>query len=467
MTVEWGVGADTTWALSGTATERLDGFRPLLAAEEEVVAKLLNGSFDRLGDGSRPEGPDPARVIRASVLRFLLLGGEEGCRPHEKGIRISGAWITDVLDLEACRIVRDIGLNDCHFEAPPVLRAAIINRLFLDGSLLPGLQAERLEARGGVYLRGAEVNGEVNLAQSRLGGNLECDGATINAPGGYALLAPSLEVRSVLVRGARLQGGINVSGAELAADLDCAGTVFARTEGVTFDASAIDARGSVLLRSARIEGETRLTASHVGADMDCSGAVLDNPGKTALEMINLGGMPLTSGALAKLAAKPMLGDGALSSAMALAAAGSTLLMLQFLMTVARDGSRNPETPAPYGQILTWLVIVAASLVIPWTLYPAIVGEPARNLFEAEALWTLLWPMALGGIAMLVINHFPKLSGAVPEGDIVVLAEAGGPALNRLILRFRQADAGLRRWPLAGLSLLAITILLGGVLILGA
>jgi formate hydrogenlyase subunit 3/multisubunit Na+/H+ antiporter MnhD subunit len=188
---------------------------------------------------------------------------------------------------------------------------------------------------------------------------------------------------------------------------------------------------------------------------------------TAVLGLSLGGMPLTSGALAKLAAKPILGDGALSYAMALAAAGSTLLMLQFLMTVARDGSRNAETPAPYGQILTWLVIVAASLVIPWTLYPAIVGEPARNLFEAEALWTLLWPMALGGIAMLVINHFPKLSGAVPEGDIVVLAEAGGPALNRLILRFRQADAGLRRWPLAGLSLLAITILLGGVLILGA
>jgi hypothetical protein len=284
MTIEWGVGTESEWTPRATVTARLNDFRPLLPAEKEVVAKLLNGRFDRLGDGSRPQDPDPARVVRAPFLRFLLLGGEEGCRPHEKGIRISGAWITDVLDLEACRIVRDIGLNDCHFEAPPVLRAAIINRLFLDGSLLPGLQAERLEARGGVYLRGAEVNGEVNLAQSRLGGNLECDGATINAPGGYALLAPSLEVRSVLVRGARLQGGINVSGAELAADLDCAGTVFARTEGVTFEASAIDARGSVLLRSARIEGETRLTASHVGADMDCSGAVLDNPGKTALEM---------------------------------------------------------------------------------------------------------------------------------------------------------------------------------------
>ena len=112
-------------------------------------------------------GPDPSRVVRAAFLRFLMLGGEDGCRPHEKGIRISGAWITGVLDLEACLISRDIGLSDCHFEAAPVLRAAIINRLFLDGSLLPGLQAERLEARGGVYLRGAEVRGEVRILESR------------------------------------------------------------------------------------------------------------------------------------------------------------------------------------------------------------------------------------------------------------------------------------------------------------
>ncbi|WP_332684303.1 hypothetical protein [Bosea sp. (in: a-proteobacteria)] len=284
MTAEWGVGAAAEQAQWAAATARLDDFRPLLPAEEAVVAKLLSGNFDRLGDGSRPEGPDPARVVRARFLRFLMLGGEEGCRPHEKGVRISGAWITDVLDLEACRVFRDIGLNDCHFEAVPILRAAIINRLFLDGSLLPGLQAERLEARGGVYLRGAEVNGEVNLVQARLGSNLECDGATIRAPSGYALLAPSLEVRNVLVRGASFRGGINLSGAQLAADLDCAGAVVTRMEGVAIEASEMESRGSVVLRGARIEGETRLTASAISGDMDCSGAVLDNPGETALEM---------------------------------------------------------------------------------------------------------------------------------------------------------------------------------------
>ncbi|MGO4674437.1 hypothetical protein AB4Z40_16220 [Bosea sp. 2YAB26] len=284
MTLDWGAGAGAEQAQWAIATARLDDFRPLLPAEEEVVAKLLSGTFDRLGDGSRPEKPDPARVIRASFLRFLMLGGEEGCRPHEKGVRISGAWITDVLDLEACRVFRDIGLNDCHFEAAPIFRAAIINRLFLDGSSLPGLQAERLEARGGVYLRGAEVTGEVDLVQSRLGGNLECDGATIRAPSGYALLAPSLEARNVLLRGATLRGGINLSGAVLAADLDCAGATVTRTDGIAIDANEIENRGSVVLRSARIEGEIRLIASQIGGDIDCSGAVLAAAGQTALDM---------------------------------------------------------------------------------------------------------------------------------------------------------------------------------------
>ncbi|WP_267213366.1 hypothetical protein [Chelatococcus asaccharovorans] len=284
MTTEWSLGDEAEEARWATATMHLTDFQPLLPAEAEVVARLLSGDFDRLGDGSRPEHADPTRVIRAPFLRFLMLGGEPGCRPHEKGVRISGAWITDVLDLEACRVFRDIGLNDCHFESAPILRAAIINRLFLDGSRLPGLQAERLEARGGIYLRGAEINGAVNVAQSRFGGNLECDGATMRSPGGYALLASSLEVRNVLLRGATIRGGVNLSSALLSADFDCAGASIASAEGSAIDASAIETNGSVVLRSARIEGEVRLTASAIDGDVDCSGASLRNPDGMALEL---------------------------------------------------------------------------------------------------------------------------------------------------------------------------------------
>ncbi|MCU4180020.1 hypothetical protein [Bosea sp. BH3] len=281
MSLDWSPGAEAaSWAAS---TARLDDFRPLLPAEEEIVARLKSGSFDRLGDGVLPAEPDPARVVRAAFLRFLILGGEPGCRPHEKGVLVRGAWISDALDLEACRVFRDIGLNDCHFEATPVLRAAIINRLFLDGSRLPGLQAERLEARGGIYLRGAEVEGGINLDQARLGGNLECDGAAVRNRGGYALLGRSLEVRNLLLRGATLKGGASLSGAALDADLDAAGAVIAAFESMALDAAEITCDGSVVLRNAQIAGEVRLTGSAIAGDLDCSGTVVENEGAAAIE----------------------------------------------------------------------------------------------------------------------------------------------------------------------------------------
>jgi hypothetical protein len=115
-------------------TSRLADFQPLNQAEAKVVAELRSGDFERLGDGLRPEWDDPARIVRAEFLRFLILGGDESCHLHEKGLRLSGARVTGKLDLEGCRIPHDIGLKDCRFDASPVLRSAIIDNLFLDGS---------------------------------------------------------------------------------------------------------------------------------------------------------------------------------------------------------------------------------------------------------------------------------------------------------------------------------------------
>ncbi|MDQ2634761.1 MAG: hypothetical protein M3Y43_05370 [Pseudomonadota bacterium] len=263
---------------------RLADFQPLLPAEQDVVARLLSGVVDTLGDGSCPADPDPSRVVRADFLRFLILGGEDGCRPHEKGIRISGGWITGMLDLEACVISRDIGLSNCRFEAVPVLKAAIINRLFLDGSWLPGLQAERMEARGGVYLRAAHVLGEVRILEARLGANLECDGATIRVATGYALNARAIEARSIFTRGSVLTGGIDLSGARLAADFDCTGAEISRPDEVAISAPEIESGGGIILRKAQVDGETRFAASKVEGDFDCTDTILKNPGATALDM---------------------------------------------------------------------------------------------------------------------------------------------------------------------------------------
>jgi formate hydrogenlyase subunit 3/multisubunit Na+/H+ antiporter MnhD subunit len=185
---------------------------------------------------------------------------------------------------------------------------------------------------------------------------------------------------------------------------------------------------------------------------------------TAILALSLGGLPLTSGALAKLAAKPMLGYGAVGMAMSVAAAGSTLLMLHFIVTVARNAGDDTAAVAPVGQVVPWLLVSAAALVVPWSLYPAVSGEPALSALQPDAIWKLVWPMALGGVAMLLLRRFKAISGSIPEGDILVLAERCGPPLRQLGVGAERLDAELRRWPVAGLLLFCIAIALAGSLI---
>lgn len=188
----------------------------------------------------------------------------------------------------------------------------------------------------------------------------------------------------------------------------------------------------------------------------------------AVLALSLGGMPLTSGALAKLAVKPIFGYGWLAGATTLAAAGSTALMLHFLLIVSPDTAGKPAASLPpLGQFVPWLVVLAASLVIPWSLYPAVSGESFAALLKPEALWKLSWPMLLGAVVMLLVRRWPARLGTVPEGDIVGLAELGRPLARGISNRIGSIDAHLRRWPVAGFGLIALAILLGGALMLRA
>ena len=98
----------------------LPGSGLLSPAEVTLIEGIGNGTFDRVGRGGLPCGRRRRGSVRADLIRFLLLGGPGAPVMHEKGLRLSGAWITGPLDLEGCRVPRDIGLLDCRFEATPV-----------------------------------------------------------------------------------------------------------------------------------------------------------------------------------------------------------------------------------------------------------------------------------------------------------------------------------------------------------
>jgi hypothetical protein len=219
------------------------------------------------------------------VLRILLLDADPRYRTHEKGVRLVGAVITGTLDLEGCRIPRDIQLRRCRFEAAPVLRSAIIDNLFLDGSSLPGLLAEGLQARGIVSLCETDITGTIRLTGARLGGYLKADRATMGFTDGLALDAVGLEAGgSVLLREAHVTGGVDFSGGSIGGDVSLAGSHINRPDGLAVNGDGITTRGDILLRGAKVNGEVRLWGAQAGGNIDCSSSTLDNLSGDALSL---------------------------------------------------------------------------------------------------------------------------------------------------------------------------------------
>jgi len=263
----------------------LSRFGPLGPAEIVLVEGVGNGLFDRAGSGGLPRVGQAERLVRAELIRALLLGGDGVPALHEKGLRLGGAWITGVLDLEGCRIPRDIGLQDCLFEASPILLSAVIDTLAFDGSSLPGFAGERVEVRGDLLFRAGTITGPINLRGARIEGDLVFDGATLDAPNDRCVNAERIAVRGgALVRGAKIRGSLAMPGGRIGGHLDLVGTTIERPGEIAVDANSVTVGGDVALRHAIVTGTFSLETARVGGDIDLSGARIARPGCMAVNL---------------------------------------------------------------------------------------------------------------------------------------------------------------------------------------
>jgi multicomponent Na+:H+ antiporter subunit A len=191
-------------------------------------------------------------------------------------------------------------------------------------------------------------------------------------------------------------------------------------------------------------------------------AALDGRARTlaliiaALLGLSLAGLPLSGGALAKLAVKDLFGDGAAGVASQLSAAATTALMLVFVMRLAGLPAAD-RIGAPSGRRWSWAALAVAALLIPWLLYAAI-GSPAEAL-EPAKLWDAVWPMLIGAALAVGLWAVGDRLLRIPAGDIVVAEEAAFRASMSLGPMFERADRGLREWPAAGLALLMVALAL--------
>jgi hypothetical protein len=430
------------------AAPLLARFGPLSRAEVTLVDGIGGGINDLVGSGGLPDDGDEDRRVRADLIRTLLLGGPDAPVMHEKGLRLSGAWITGPLDLEGCRVPRDIGLLDCRFDATPVLRSAVIDTLSFDGSCLPGLAANRLEARGDILLRAATVTGPITLRGARIGGDLVMDGATLSHEGDRALSADRISIRgSALMRGAAVRGGLGFSGAKIGGDLDLVGSSIERADAPAIEADSVDVTGDVALRQAQIRGLVSVVTSRIGGDVDLTGTRVSNPGEVAVRLNRTmvdGAFFLRDGAFI---------DGALS------------------MNGAHLGAITDEAacwPKP------------GDLLLNRCLYRAILGAPVDADSRLDwlsrqdpARWSEdFWPQPYEHLARVLteMGHEDDAQAVLVEKDRLArrAARLRAPTrLRRSVMALRDAFMGLTigygRRPLRALTWLAVLCLVGWAL----
>jgi formate hydrogenlyase subunit 3/multisubunit Na+/H+ antiporter MnhD subunit len=176
----------------------------------------------------------------------------------------------------------------------------------------------------------------------------------------------------------------------------------------------------------------------------------------AVLALSLGGLSLTGGALAKSAVKTYLGTGIVGTLATISSAGSALLMLHFL---SRLPCGSQAQNAGFAKLLrAWVMVALASVLIPWLLYPAI-GGGVNEALKPGAQWEALWPVLCGALLAPLVWRWGNRLPHIPEGDIVVKEEAAFHASYAIGAAFERLDLRLCQWPAAGLSLLAIALVL--------
>ena len=172
--------------------------------------------------------------------------------------------------------------------------------------------------------------------------------------------------------------------------------------------------------------------------------------------LGFAGLPLTGGALGKLAFKGIAGSGVTGFLLSLAAIGSTALMLHFLRLAFRGGRPAPEAALPAS---AWIATGLVAMLLPWSLFGPVTGFSMADALKPGVLLELAWPILVGaalagGLAMARM----QAPGLLP-GDM----GAAGIAMIERISHFlapiaTEIDLRARRWHVSSLLIGATLVI---------
>ena len=271
-------------------------FGKLTPAEEKLFRKTAAGEEADYRSSNEDEN-DPAgaedwgedRVLQAERIAWLCADKRAREFITHRGLRIQGARIVGVLDLEEVRFPYACELQGCAITDGANLRESRFLKLILSGSRMGTFCADGMEVEGSVFLsHGFHAQGVVRILRITIGGNLVCERGTFINDAGPALVADGMTVEGSVFLTDRFyaKGAVRLFGASIGGSLECTnGTFINNGSPINPNYYALVAEGmrvkgnAALMNGFKAEGEVSLHWATIGGNLVCEkGAFINHAG---------------------------------------------------------------------------------------------------------------------------------------------------------------------------------------------
>jgi hypothetical protein len=236
-----------------------------------ISGSLYCDGADLRNDSGPALAADGLQIGQGMFLRHGFTATGSG---HTGAVRLSGANIGSTLDCDGASLRNDSG---------------------------PALAADGLQVGQGMFLRdgftadGSGHAGAVRLFGARVGGELDCAGASLRNDSGPALAADRLKVAEGMfltegftATGSHHAGAVRLSGANISGSLYCDGASLRNDSGPALAADGLQVGQGMFLRDGFTAtggdrfGAVHLSGANIGGHLDCTGATLNNHSGPAL-----------------------------------------------------------------------------------------------------------------------------------------------------------------------------------------
>ena len=252
-------------SLRNLAKER---YGEINVAEDKVLR------FSTSSDDVKQPEPKTLPTIHAAFLRWLATDKDAARHIDPLGIRVAYVVMDEILNLDFCELSVPLRFFFCDFHHELLFRNARAPALyFFVCSSLAGVTADGLVTTGSVYFREFSAEGEISLLGAQIGGDLDCEGATLKAIKNPIIADGAKIGRSVYLRnGFSTSGTVRLLGVQIGGDLDCTDASISASK-YAISADNVRINGDVLLKgSFSSSGELRFPDAQIGGTFDCTGA---------------------------------------------------------------------------------------------------------------------------------------------------------------------------------------------------